>query len=152
MLNFPLVSHWQCWAHWQWPVTASPAQQSCICSRSTIDNAGRAFEPFTTQKPYRLGNHCELELEPTEVVAQHSLCWLRNSLNIPKPSKADLRASFKTKTGRNPTVLGHFKHLEGWDVLYSSFECYIAIFISYIANQAMLYNHGYIACVIQVVI
>ena len=25
-------------------------------------------------------------------------------------------------------------HLEGWDVLYSSFECYIAIFISYIAN------------------
>ena len=44
-----------------------------------------------------------------EVVALCSLCWLRNSLNIPKPLKADSQASFKIKKGRNSTVLGHLK-------------------------------------------
>ena len=47
---------------------------------------------FTTQKPHR--NHLEPIEQSTdqpvlnfEVVAQRSSCWLRNSLNIPKPSK-----------------------------------------------------------------
>ena len=43
-------------------------------------------------------------------------------------------------------------HLEGWDVLYSSFECYIANVISYIANESMLYNNDYIASAMYVVI
>ena len=48
---------------------------------------------FTTQKPHR--NHLEPIEQSTDQpvlklsrqVAQRSSCWLRNSLNIPKPSK-----------------------------------------------------------------
>ena len=70
---------------------------------------------FTTQKPHR--NHLELIEHSTVSTDQPVLRLLHNIahavLEIPSTSpysrKNDLPASFKLKTGRNSTVLGHFK-------------------------------------------
>ena len=69
----------------------------------------------TTQKPHR--NH----VEPIEQSVDQPVLKLLNNiahagLEIPSTSpyhrKSDLLASFKIKTGRNSTVLGHFKGSE----------------------------------------
>ena len=70
---------------------------------------------FTTKKPHR--NH----LEPIEHSTDQPVLKLLHNvahagLEIPSTSpyhrKSDLLASFKIKTGRNSTVLGHFKGSE----------------------------------------